>query len=67
MPMGDVTIESEAWDTIAAESGLEKGSFESISGDTDGFRLSNCVRKTIPDLRTGWAEAGLVFPFCRPV
>ena len=50
--MIDNTIESKAWGhgALAAEGGLEKSSFKFRSEDTDGFRLSNGIRKDIPDL-----------------
>ena len=42
---------------LAAEGGLEKYSFKFRSDDIDGFRLSNGIRKAIPDLRASGAEA----------
>ena len=50
----DSNIESEA---LAADGRLEKSSFKFRSEDTDGFRLSNGIRKAIPDLRACGAEA----------
>ena len=50
------TIESEAW-ALAAEGGLEKSSFKFRSEDTDRFRLTNGIRKAIPDLRASGAKA----------
>ena len=57
--MGDITIESEAWGhgALAAEGRLEKSSSKFRSEDTDGFGLSNGIRKAIPDLRARGAEA----------
>ena len=57
--MVDITIESEAWGhgALAAEGGLEKNSFRFRSKDTDGLRMSNGIRKAIPDLRASGAEA----------
>ena len=57
--MVDITIESVAWchGALAADGRLEKNSFKFGSEDTDGFRLSNGIRKAIPDLRASGAEA----------
>ena len=56
--MLDITIESEAWShgALAAEGRLEKNSFQFRSEDTDGFKLSNGIRKAIADLRASGAE-----------
>ena len=42
---------------LAAEGRLEKSSFEFRSEGIGGFRLSNGIRKAIPDLRASSAEA----------
>ena len=51
--MVDITIESEALEhgALAAEGRLEKSSFKFRSEGTDTFRLTNRIRKAIPDLR----------------
>ena len=57
--MVDIATKSEAWGhgALAAEDRLEKSSFKFRSEDTDGFRLSNEIRKAISDLRASGAEA----------
>ena len=57
--MVDITIESEALEhgALAAEGRLEKSSFKFRSENTDRFRLSNGIRKSIPDLRASGAKA----------
>ena len=54
-----IFIESEAWvmGALAAEGRLEKRSFEFRSENTNGCRVTNGVRKAIPDLRASGAEA----------
>ena len=42
---------------LAAEGGLQKRSFKFRLEKTDGCRVTNGVRKAIPDLRASGAEA----------
>ena len=55
----DITIESEASGhrALAAEGILGKISFKFRSKDTNRFRLSNGIRRAIPDLRASGAKA----------